>query len=61
MTFKELIENNRKDGIELQFKFPVDTDNDKSAFKDRLKQFNIEYDRPIFAEFKIGSLLFRYQ
>ena len=61
MTFKELIENNRKDGIELQFKFPVDTDNDKSAFKDRLKQFNIEYDRPIFAEFKIGSLLFRYR
>lgn len=61
MTFKELIENNRKDGIELQFKFPVDTDNDKSAFKDRLKQFNIEYDRPIFAEFKIGSLLFQYR
>ena len=61
MTFKELIENNRKDGIELQFKFPVDTDNDKSAFKDRLKQFNIKYDRPIFAEFKIGSLLFRYR
>lgn len=61
MRFKELIENNRKNGIELQFKFPVDTDNDKSAFKDRLKQFNIEYDRPIFAEFKIGSLLFRYR
>lgn len=61
MTFKELIENNRKDGIELQFKFPVDTDNDKSAFKDRLKQFNFKYDRPIFAEFKIGSLLFRYR
>lgn len=61
MTFKELIENNRKDGIELQFKFPVDTDNDKSAFKNRLKQFDTEYDRPIFAEFKIGSLLFRYR
>lgn len=61
MTFKELIESNRKDGIELQFKFPVDTDDDKSAFKDWLKQFNIKYDRPIFAEFKIGSLLFRYR
>lgn len=61
MTFKELIEKNRKDGIELQFKFPVDTDNDKSAFKDWLKQFDIEYDRPIFAEFNIGNLLFRYR
>lgn len=61
MTFKELIENNRKDGIELQFKFPVNTDNDKLAFKDRLKQFNIKHDRPIFAEFKIGNLLFRYR